>query len=155
MALGKVQDPDAYNFGGVAGHAGLFSNADDLSVFAQMLLNGGESQGQRILTAKAVAAMTRPRYIHENSGTVSHSFGWDMQSPLSQRFNYSFPAGSFGHTGFTGTSIWIDPRSKTYLIILTNSLHPNGKGKVKPLRAKIAAAVAAAVPVKPAADALE
>ncbi len=148
---GKVQDPDTRKFGGVAGHAGLFSNADDLSVFAQMLLNGGESQGQRILTAKAAAAMTRPRYIPENSGTISRGFGWDMQSPLSKRFNSSFPAGSFGHTGFTGTSIWIDPRSKTYLIILTNCLHPNGKSKVQDLREKVAAAVARAVPMGPPA----
>ena len=152
---GKVQDPDARKFGGVAGHAGLFSNADDLSAFAQMLLNGGESQGKRILTAKAVAAMTRPRIICDTSCTINHGFGWDMLSPLSKEFNTSFPAGSFGHTGYTGTSIWIEPHSKTYLIILTNRLHPDGKGQVKPLRAKIAAAVAAAVPVKPAADALE
>lgn len=152
---GKVQDPAARKFGGVAGHAGLFSNADDLSVFAQMLLNGGESQGRRILTAEAVAAMTRPRIIYETSCTISHGFGWDMLSPLSKEFNASFPAGSFGHTGFTGTSIWIEPHSKTYLIILTNRLHPNGKGQVKPLRAKIAAAVAAAVPLKPPEGALK
>lgn len=148
---GKVQDPDARKFGGVAGHAGLFSNANDLSVFAQMLLNGGESQGQRILTAKAVSAMTRPRNILENSSTIRRGFGWDIKSPFSMRFNTSFPAGSFGHTGFTGTSIWIDPRSKTYLIILTNCLHPNGKGKVQDLREKVAAAVARAVPMGPPA----
>jgi CubicO group peptidase (beta-lactamase class C family) len=148
---GKVQDPDARKFGGVAGHAGLFSNADDLSVFAQMLLNGGESQGKRILSAKAVGAMTRPRNIHENSITIRRGLGWDIQSPLSKRFNTSFPAGSFGHTGFTGTSIWIDPHSKTYLIILTNCLHPNGKSKVQDLREKVAAAVAKALPMGPPA----
>jgi CubicO group peptidase (beta-lactamase class C family) len=152
---GKVQDPAARKFGGVAGHAGLFSHADDLSVFAQMLLNDGENQGRRILTAEAVAAMTRPRIIYDNSCTINHGFGWDMLSPLSKEFNASFPAGSFGHTGFTGTSIWIEPHSKTYLIILTNRLHPNGKGQVKQLRAKIAAAVAAAVPMKPPEGALE
>jgi CubicO group peptidase (beta-lactamase class C family) len=152
---GKVQDHDARKLGGVAGHAGLFSNADDLSAFAQMLLNGGESQGKRILTAKAVAAMTRPRIICETSCTINHGFGWDMLSPLSKEFNASFPAGSFGHTGFTGTSIWIEPHSKTYLIILTNRLHPNGKGQVKLLRAKIAAAVAASVPMKPPEGSLE
>jgi serine-type D-Ala-D-Ala carboxypeptidase len=121
---GKVHDPDARKFGGVAGHAGLFSNARDLSVFAQMLLNHGESQGKRILTAEAVAAMTRPRIICETSCTISHGLGWDLVSPLSKEFNTSFPVGSFGHTGFTGTSIWIEPLSKTYLIILTNRLHP-------------------------------
>ena len=139
---GKVQDPAAHKFGGVAGHAGLFSNADDLSVFAQMLLNGGESQGRRILTAKAVDAMTRPRNIPETS--IRRGLGWDIQSPLSQRFNASFPAGSFGHTGSTGTSIWIDAPFKPYLIILTNCLHPNGKSKVQDLREKVAAAVAGA-----------
>ena len=76
-----------------------------------------------------------------------HGLGWDIQSPFSKEFNVSFPAGSFGHTGYTGISIWIEPRSKIYLIILTNRLHPRGKGQVKLLRAKVAAAVAATVPL--------
>ena len=149
LRWGEVQDPTTYLFGGVAGHAGVFSTADDLSLFAQMLLNGGESQCTRILSPGAVVAMTKPQNIPGSS--IHRGLGWDIESPLSKEFNASFPAGSFGHTGYTGTSIWIEPRSKTYLIILTNRLHPSGKGQVKPLRAKIAAAVAAAVPMGPPA----
>ncbi len=146
---GEVQDPTAFLMGGVAGHSGVFSTADDLAIFAQMLLDGGESGGESILSSKVVTTMTRPQDI----GGISsrRGLGWDIQSPYSKEFNLSFPVGSFGHTGYTGTSIWIDPRSKTYLIILTNRLHPCGKGQVKLLRAKIAAAVAAAVPMGPPA----
>ena len=153
LRWGEVQDPTSYRLGGVAGHAGVFSTAADLAVFAQMLLNGGESRGARILSCQAVAAMTEPQ---EAQGIVSRrGLGWDIQSPLSKEFNASFPAGSFGHTGYTGTSIWIEPHSQTYLIILTNRLHPRGKGQVKPLRAKIAAAVAAAMPMGPPAGILD
>jgi CubicO group peptidase (beta-lactamase class C family) len=145
LQWGEVQDPIAYRLGGVAGHAGVFSTADDLAAFAQMLLDGGEGGGERILSRKAVDAMTRPQNTAES--VIRRGLGWDIESPLSKQFNASFPAGSFGHTGYTGTSIWIDPRSQTYLIILTNRLHPAGKGQVKTLRAKIAAAVAAVVPM--------
>lgn len=146
---GQVQDPTAYRMGGVAGHAGVFSTADDLAVFAQMLLDGGLSRGQRLLSPAAVAAMSKPQRLPGSS--ILRGLGWDLRSPYSKDFNASFPPGSFGHTGYTGTSIWMDPRSKTFLIILTNRLHPNGKGQVKTLRAKTAAAVAAAVPLGPAA----
>jgi uncharacterized protein YbbC (DUF1343 family)/CubicO group peptidase (beta-lactamase class C family) len=146
---GQVQDPTAYRMGGVAGHAGVFSTADDLAVFAQMLLDGGLSRGQRLLSPATVAAMTKPQRLPGSS--IRRGLGWDLRSPYSKDFNASFPPGSFGHTGYTGTSIWIEPRSKTFLIILTNRLHPNGKGRVKTLRAKTAAAVAAAVPMGPAA----
>jgi serine-type D-Ala-D-Ala carboxypeptidase len=145
---GKVRDPDASQLGGVAGNAGVFSTASDLSLFIQMLLNRGEGQGKRLLSRKAVVAMTRPQSI---SASCRRGLGWDMQSPWSKRFNKSFPAGSFGHTGHTGTSIWIDRPSKTYLIILTNRLHPNGTGNAQDLREKIAAAVALALPMGPPA----
>jgi uncharacterized protein YbbC (DUF1343 family) len=146
---GQVQDPTAYRMGGVAGHAGVFSTADDLAVFAQMLLDGGLSRGQHLLSPATVAAMTKPQRLPGSS--ILRGLGWDLRSPYSKDFNASFPPGSFGHTGYTGTSIWLDPRSKTFLIILTNRLHPNGKGQVKALRAKTAAAVAAAVPMGPPA----
>jgi uncharacterized protein YbbC (DUF1343 family) len=146
---GQVQDPTCYRMGGVAGHAGVFSTADDLAVFAQMLLDGGVSRGQRLLSPAMVAAMTKPQRLPGSS--TLRGLGWDLRSPYSKDFNASFPPGSFGHTGYTGTSIWMEPRSKTFLIILTNRLHPNGKGQVKTLRAKTAAAVAAAVPMGPAA----
>ncbi len=149
LRCGQVQDPTAYRLGGVAGHAGVFSTADDLAVFAQMLLDGGVSRGKRILSPGAVAAMTKPRGIPGSS--TLRGLGWDIRSPYSKDFNASFPAGSFGHTGYTGTSIWIEPRSKTFLIILTNRLYPHGKGQVKQLRAKTAAAVAAALAMRPPA----
>jgi uncharacterized protein YbbC (DUF1343 family) len=143
LRWGEVHDPTAYRMGGVAGNAGVFSTADDLAVFAQMLLDGGVSQGRRVLSAKAVAAMTKPHPIQ--GGDTCRGLGWDIRSPYSKEHNASFPQGSFGHTGYTGTSIWIDPQSKTFLIILTNRRHPNGKGSVKPMRAQTAATVAAAV----------
>ncbi len=149
LRWGAVQDPTAYRLGGVAGHAGVFSTADDLAVFAQMVLDGGESRGERILSLGAVVAMTTPQGIA--GSPILRGLGWDIQSSFTQEFNASFPAGSFGHTGYTGASIWIEPRSRTYLIILTNRLHPRGKGRARPLRAKVAAAVAAAVPMGPAA----
>jgi CubicO group peptidase (beta-lactamase class C family) len=149
LRWGEVQDPTSYRLGGVAGHAGVFSTAADLAKFAQMLLDGGES----ILSPRTVAAMTRPQ--NTECVITRRGLGWDIQSAYSKEFNASFPAGSFGHTGYTGTSIWIEPHSQTCLIILTNRLHPHGKGQVKPLRAKIAAAVAAAVPMGPPLGALD
>jgi uncharacterized protein YbbC (DUF1343 family)/CubicO group peptidase (beta-lactamase class C family) len=149
LRWGKVADPIAYRMGGVAGHAGVFSTANDLADLAQMLINGGVSHGRRILSQRAVAAMTRPYPVPGSS--TRRGLGWDIQSPYSKVFNATFPKGSFGHTGYTGTAIWIDPHSQTFLIILTDRLHPNGRGNVKPLRAKTAAAVAAAVPMGPPA----
>ena len=149
LRWGEVQDPTAARLGGVAGHAGVFSTADDLAVFAQMLIDCGRSGDRRILSPGAVAAMTRPQPLP--GGSIQRGLGWDIRSPYSKDFNASFPAGSFGHTGYTGTSIWIDPRSQTFLIILTNRLHPHGQGGVKTLRAKTAAAVAAALPLGPPA----
>ncbi len=153
LRWGKVHDPNAYRMGGVAGHAGVFSTADDLAVFAQMMLNRGKSCGASILNPGTVAAMTKPQTI--SGGPIIRGLGWDIRSPFTQEFNASFPAGSYGHTGFTGPSIWIDPGSQTYLIILTNRLHPRGQGRARPLRAKIAAAVAAAVPMGPPAGVSE
>jgi len=149
LRWGAVHDPTAYRMGGVAGNAGVFSTADDLAIFVQMLLDGGVSRGRQILSAKAVAAMTKPCNLPGNA--TRRGLGWDICSPYSRVFNGAFPMGSFGHTGYTGTSLWIDPRSRTFLIILTNRLHPHGKGQVKALRARISAAVAQAIPLgKPA-----
>jgi uncharacterized protein YbbC (DUF1343 family) len=153
LRCGQVSDPTSHRMGGVAGHAGVFSTATDLAVFSQMLVDGGVGrEGQLILSAKAVAAMTKPHGLPGNG--TRRGLGWDIRSPYSKIFNASFPKGSFGHTGYTGTSIWIEPKSKTFLIILTNRLHPNAKGQIKTLRAQTAAAVAAAIPMgKPAAAA--
>jgi len=149
LRWGEVHDPTANRMGGVAGNAGVFSTADDLAVFVQMLLNGGVSRGKRLLSTGAVAAMTRPYHVPGSS--VQRGLGWDIQSPYSKEHNAAFPKGSFGHTGYTGTSIWVDPRSDTFLIILTNRLHPDGRGQVKPLRAGVASAVAAAYHLGPPA----
>jgi uncharacterized protein YbbC (DUF1343 family)/CubicO group peptidase (beta-lactamase class C family) len=146
---GAVQDPTAYKLGGVAGNAGLFSTGDDLAILCQMILNHGTYQGTRILSPKAVAMMTKPRRLA--GCNVIHGLGWDIKSPYSRVFNEAFPFGSFGHTGYTGTSIWMDPKSNTFLIILTNRLHPHGRGNVKSLRAYVAQAVANAIPMGPPA----
>ena len=149
LRWGVVSDPTSYRMGGVAGHAGVFATADDLALLAQMLVNGGEIQGKRILSPATVAAMTKAQRLPGIS--TQRGLGWDIRSPYSRVFNAAFPAGSFGHTGYTGTAMWIDPGSQTFMIILTSRLHPNGHGNVKPLRAKTAAAVAAAVPMGPPA----
>jgi uncharacterized protein YbbC (DUF1343 family)/CubicO group peptidase (beta-lactamase class C family) len=149
LRWGQVSDPTAYRMGGVAGHAGVFSTANDLALLAQTLIDHGRRRGKCILAEKTVTAMEKPRRI--SGSTILRGLGWDVCSPYSKIFDTSFPTGSFGHTGYTGTSIWIDPRSETYLIILTSRLHPHGKGNVKPLRVQIAAAVAAAVPMGPPA----
>ena len=146
---GAVHDPTAYKLGGVAGNAGVFSTADDLAILCQMILNQGTYQGKRILSPQAVAAMIKPQRVPGSN--VIHGLGWDIKSPYSRAFNLAFPFGSFGHTGYTGTSIWMDPKSKTCLIILTNRLHPHGRGEVKSLRTYVSAAVADAVPMGPPA----
>jgi uncharacterized protein YbbC (DUF1343 family)/CubicO group peptidase (beta-lactamase class C family) len=140
---GEVHDPTANRMGGVAGHAGLFSTADDLAVFCQMILNGGEYGGVRILSPLTVAEMTRPRQVTEDGG--ARGLGWDISTSFSSNRGDLFPVGSFGHTGFTGTSIWIDPASETFVVFLSNRVHPDGKGDVGPLRARVANIVAAAV----------
>ncbi|WAR43717.1 exo-beta-N-acetylmuramidase NamZ domain-containing protein [Methylomonas rapida] len=152
LRWGEVQDPTAYRMGGVAGNAGLFSTADDLAVFAQMLLNGGLQNGRRILSADSVTALSNPHGISGQS--TLRGLGWDIRSPYSKDHTSSFPLGSFGHTGYTGTSLWIEPKSQTFLIILTSRLHPDGKGNARPLRAKAAAMVASALPMGPAADSI-
>lgn len=149
LRWGEVSDPTAHRMGGVAGHAGLFASADDLAVFAQMLINRGEYGNRRILSQASVAALTKPHPVPGSS--IRRGLGWDMLSPYSKEHTAAFPAGSFGHTGYTGASLWIDAKSKTFLIILTSRLHPNGKGQVKSLRAKAAEVVAGAIAMGPPA----
>lgn len=140
---GQVHDPTAYRMNGVAGHAGLFSTADDLAVFCQMILNGGQYHGVRILSPLAIAEMTRPRLVADDG--AARGLGWDINTSFSSNRGDLFPLGSFGHTGFTGTSIWIDPASQLFVIFLSNRVHPNGKGDVGPLRGRVASIVASAV----------
>jgi CubicO group peptidase (beta-lactamase class C family) len=142
VLLGKVHDPTACLLGGVAGHAGLFSTADDLARFCQMILNGGDLEGARILRPETVQLMTSPQSPQGKKDL--RGLGWDIQSPHSSLRGNFFSPLSFGHTGYTGTSIWIDPPTQTYLIILSNRVHPQDKGSSKYLRMEIANAVGAA-----------
>jgi uncharacterized protein YbbC (DUF1343 family)/CubicO group peptidase (beta-lactamase class C family) len=142
MLRGVVHDPRSRRMGGVAGHAGLFSTADDLSKFAQALLDGSP-----VLSQLAIKKMTSPEQP-ANMPTL-RGFGWDIDSPFSSNRGELLPVGSFGHTGFTGTSIWIDPTTRTYIILLTNAVHPRGQGSVISLRTKISTAVAANIPLTP------
>lgn len=136
-----VHDPTALRLGGVAGHAGVFGTADDLALFAQMLLNGGELKGQRVLSPLAVQRLLTPVVI----GKQSRALGWDLQTGYSAPKGDLLPQGSFGHTGFTGTSIWIDPASRTYIILLSNRVHPNRNSSITDLRAKLGNIVAAGI----------
>jgi len=140
---GQVHDPTAFRMGGVAGHAGLFSTADDLARYCQMLLNGGILDGKRVLSSQTIAKMTAPYVVSETGAT--RGLGWDMNSSFSANRGEFFPLGSFGHTGFTGTSVWIDRVSQTFVVFLSNRVHPDGKGDVTPLRAKVATVVASAI----------
>ena len=140
MLRGIVHDPTARRMGGVAGHAGVFSTADDLSKFAQSLLGGS-----RILSPLSVEKMATPE--QPPTATTLRGFGWDIDSPFSTNRGELLPVGSFGHTGYTGTSLWIDPTTRTYIILLTNAVHPRGKGSAVALRTKLATAVTAALPL--------
>ena len=140
---GEVHDPTSYRMNGVAGHAGLFSTANDLAIYCQMILNGGTYRGVRILSPLTVAEMTRPRVVASNGAT--RGLGWDMNTTFSTNRGDLFPLGSFGHTGFTGTSMWIDPASEMFVVFLSNRVHPDGKGDVGPLRGRVASIVAASV----------
>src|SRR5712692_10148936 len=140
---GQVHDPTSFRMGGVAGHAGLFSTADDLAIFCQMILNGGVHKRARILSPLSVATMTRPHAVSEDG--AARGLGWDMTTKFPPNKGDLFPFGSFGHTGFTGTSIWIDPASDSFVIFLSNCVHPDGRGDVGPLRGRIASLVASAI----------
>ncbi len=143
MLSGQVHDPTAYRMGGIAGHAGLFSTGDDLARYCQMLLNAGILNGKRVLSAQTIARMTAPIVVSEDGAT--RGLGWDMNTGFSSNRGELFPLGSFGHTGFTGTSVWIDRVTQTFVVFLSNRVHPDGKGDVTPLRAKVATVVASAV----------
>lgn len=140
--VGLVHDPTAQALGGVAGHAGLFSTAGDLARLCQMLLNGGELDGVRILKPETVALMTTKQspFIGDARG-----LGWDLDSAYNIRGG--LPPGSFGHTGFTGTSLWIDPLTETFVILLSNTVHakPSSSPVIIPLRRQISTVVATAI----------
>jgi len=149
LLRGLVHDPTARRMGGVAGHAGVFSTVDDLAIFAQALLDGGRD----VLTPATIAKMTAPQ--QPVNGTAVRGFGWDIDSPFSTNRGELLPVGGYGHTGFTGTSLWIDPATKTYIVLMANAVHMNvvpakEKGSAVSLRTKVATAVAAALALDPA-----
>jgi uncharacterized protein YbbC (DUF1343 family)/CubicO group peptidase (beta-lactamase class C family) len=138
MLRGTVHDPTARRMGGVAGHAGLFSTADDLAKYAEELLSG-----DRILSRLTIEKMSTPQQP-ANAASL-RGLGWDIDSPFSSNRGELLPVGSYGHTGFTGTSLWIDPTTDTYIIVLTNAVHPRGGKSTVSLRSRIATAVAASL----------
>lgn len=142
VVRGIVHDPTARYMGGIAGHAGLFTTADDLSKFAQMMINGGQFGGVRVFKPVTVLKFTTPQSPADQP--ILRGLGWDMDSPLSGNRGELFPIGSYGHTGFTGTSLWIDPYSKTFVVLLANSVHPSRGKNITPLRARVANVAAAA-----------
>jgi CubicO group peptidase (beta-lactamase class C family) len=139
---GEVHDPTAWRMGGVAGHAGLFSSAQDLAVFAQMLLGRGTYQEVHLLSPTSVDAMTTPQ-SPANLPEV-RGFGWDLETSYSSPRGDIFKGG-YGHTGFTGTSLWVHPPTDIFIIILSNRVHPNGGKDINHLRGAIANIVATAI----------
>ncbi|MEW4490071.1 serine hydrolase domain-containing protein [Thalassoglobus sp. JC818] len=141
---GEVHDPRAYEMDGVAGHAGLFSTAQDLSRFAAMILNDGELEDVQLFTPASIQHMTNsvdvPRGVR--------SLGWDKQSPYSSNKGDLLSDSAIGHGGFTGTGIWIDPDLELAVIFLSNRVHPDGSGSVNNLIGRISTVAAAALPDK-------
>lgn len=149
--LGEVHDPRAHLLGGIAGHAGLFSTAADLSVFAQMLLNGGRFQDRQFLQPETVTQMTRGHAIPTLADPIDspdlqsvsppaetvRALGWDRQSPYSHNRGQGWSESAFGHGGFTGTVLWIDPQRDLFFVFLSNRLHPTGRGEVNRLAGEI------------------
>lgn len=138
---GEVHDPRAHRLGGVAGHAGLFSTATDLAVYARMLVNRGTYGGVRVLAPRTVDLMTHP--VPVPSGL--RALGWDVNTGYSINRGELMSASAFGHGGFTGTGMWIDPELDLVVIFLSNRVHPDGKGQVNPLIGRIGSIAAAAI----------
>ena len=140
---GVVHDPTTRYMGGVAGHAGLFTTAFDLARFAEMLLGLGAYDGTRIASPLTVRKFTTPESPADQP--ILRGLGFDIDSPYSGNRGELFPVGSYGHTGFTGTSLWIDPVTHTSVILLANSVHPHLRPAITSLRGRVATIVAAAL----------
>ncbi len=148
MLRGIVHDPTSRRMGGVAGHAGLFSTAEDVARYAQNLLDRLAGRPSSFpLQPLTLAKMTTPG--QPPNGTAVRGLGWDIDSPFSSNRGELFPVGSFGHTGFTGTSIWMDPTSDTYVVFLSNAVYPNGPTGVNGVRGGVANVVARWVKLQP------
>ncbi|MEZ4255745.1 MAG: DUF1343 domain-containing protein [Polyangiales bacterium] len=135
LIRGDVHDPRAFRLGGVSGHAGLFSTADDLSTFARMMLGDGQVDGVRVLPSASVAAMTEATSL---PGAVVRAGSWDMRSHYTKQRADGFSERAYGHSGFTGVSLWIDPELDLFVLVLSNRVHPDGKGDARPLAKAIA-----------------
>src|SRR5438477_3860937 len=141
LVQGEVHDENAFAIGGVSGHAGLFSTAPDLAAFCQILLNGGVYAHQRILRRATIAQFTTPQQLSGGTRTL----GWAVPTEGGSSGHY-FSAHSFGHTGFTGTSIWIDPDRQLFVVFLTNRVHPTRENmKIQQVRPKLHDAVVQAL----------
>lgn len=138
---GEVHDPRAFHLGGVAGHAGLFSTASDLARYAALMAGRGRLQDRQLLSETAWEEMTRPREVPRGRRTC----GWDNYSGYSSNRGHGFSTMAFGHGGFTGTALWIDPVSGLFVIFLSNRLHPDGKGTVNPIAGQIGTIAAEAL----------
>lgn len=137
MRVGRVHDPTATRMGGVSGNAGLFSTADDLARFAQMMLHGGKLDSARIVTPGTIESMAAR--ASEPRMEPWRGLGWAVDAPLAANRDRIVPIGSIYHTGYTGTALWIDLVSKRFVIILTNRVHPDDSGDARPLRAQVIA----------------
>ncbi|HEX8789520.1 MAG TPA: serine hydrolase [Polyangiaceae bacterium] len=135
---GVVHDPRAFRLGGVAGHAGLFSTGDDLARYARAILGRGQVEGRRILSAATVDAMTAPYDVPGGIRTL----GWQVDSTWKSA---ALSPRAFGHFGFTGTALWIDPDADLFIVLLTNRVHPDGTGDSKPLLARVSTLAAQAI----------
>jgi uncharacterized protein YbbC (DUF1343 family) len=140
---GVVHDPTARYMGGVAGHAGVFSTGDDLAKYAEMMLGQGERAGVRIFEPLTVEKFTEPATPADQP--VVRGLGWDIDSPYSTNRGELYPIGSYGHTGFTGTSMWMDPTTNSFVILLTNAVHPHRGHSLISLRCRVATVVAASL----------
>ncbi len=135
LICGETHDPVAWRLGGVAGNAGLFSTADDLRRFAQALLRGGAlDDGTKLLSKAAFAAMTEPREVPGGR----RNYGWDVETAYSKQRAEGFSDLAFGHSGFAGTSLWIDPKLNMFVLFLSNRVYPDGQGDVRPLQRRVA-----------------
>ena len=143
---GTVHDPTAKKMGGIAGHAGLFTTAGDTALFCRMLLNEGKLGSVRLFQPTTVRQMTS---VQSPEGLPKRGFGWDIDSPYAGPRGAIFPLGSYGHTGWTGTSLWIDPSSSTFVLFFSNRNHPTEAGSVIPLRRQLGTLAAEAVGLSP------
>jgi uncharacterized protein YbbC (DUF1343 family)/CubicO group peptidase (beta-lactamase class C family) len=164
LLRGTVHDPTTRRMGGVAGHAGVFSTAHDVALYAGALLDKLlHNKGPFPLKQSTLQLMTRPEQPstaeggatiftpdgQPTKGVATRGFGWDINTAFSRPRGSVFPIGSFGHTGFTGTTLWMDPQSNTYVVLLANAIHPRGNPPISALRGQVATAAAQALGICP------